>query len=255
MGSMNEQRFRILDGFTLKWIAIASMIIDHFGSIIMDGVLAPYRVDGVIYFTSDMPWFIRSAPMIKEVCEALGSVAFPIFCFLLVEGFLHTSNRLRYGLRIGLFALLSEIPFNLAHSNTIWHPSLQNVLFTLCVGVFTLYAIAWSQERLAARRAACVLSVIGITLAGAGLAFLIRSEYVFLGILCIVLLYVLRANRYWQLAGFAPLLIVSPWILLAVPPVTVYNGQRGHGSQYFFYVFYPVHFLVFTGIASLLAQR
>lgn len=249
------KRFRILDGFTLKWIAIVSMVIDHFGSIIMDGVLAPYRVDGAIYFTADMPWFIRSAPLIKMVCEALGSIAFPIFCFLLVEGFLHTQNRLRYGLRMGLFALISEIPFNLAHSQTVWHPSLQNVMFTLCIGILTPYAIAWAQERLSASRATSILSVIGITLAGAGLAFLVRGEYVFLGIACIVLLYMLRSNRYLQLAGFAPLLIVSPWILLAVPPVAAYNGQRGHGSQYFFYVFYPAHFLVFTGIASLLAQR
>lgn len=252
---MDTQRFRILDGFTLKWIAIVSMVIDHFGGIIMDGVLAPYRVDGAVYFTADMPWFIRNTPMIKTVCEALGSIAFPIFCFLLVEGFLHTRNRLQYGLRMGLFALISEIPFNLAHSGHIWHPALQNVMFTLCIGIFTLYAIAWAQERLAARRALSVLSVIGITLAGAGLAYLVRSEYVFLGIVCIVLLYVLRSNRYGQLAGFAPLLAASPWILLAVPPICAYNGQRGHGSQYFFYVFYPAHFLLFAGVAALLAGR
>ena len=252
---MHTQRFRIFDGFALKWIAIASMVIDHFGSIVMDGVLAPYRVDGMIYFTADMPWFIRSAPMIKTVCEALGSVAFPIFCFLLVEGFVHTRNRLKYGLRMGLFALISEIPYNLAHSQTVWHPALQNVLFTLCIGIFTLYAIAWTQEKLSMRRAASILSVIGVTLAGAGLAFLVRGEYVFLGIFCIVLLYVLRENRYWQLAGFAPLLIVSPWILLAVPPVAAYNGQRGRGSRYFFYVFYSAHFLAFAGIAQLLARR
>lgn len=252
---MNTQRFRILDGFTLKWIAIVSMVIDHFGSIVMDGVLAPYRVDGMICFTPDMPWLIRSAPAIKSVCEALGSIAFPIFCFLLVEGFLHTRSRLQYGLRMGLFALISEIPYNLAHSQSVWHPSLQNVMFTLCIGIFTLYAIAWAQERLAARRTASILSVIGIALAGAGLAFLIRSEYVFLGIACMVLLYVLRSNHYWQLAGFAPLLIASPWILLAVPPIAAYNGARGRGPQYFFYVFYPAHFLALAGVAELLARR
>lgn len=252
---MNIERFRILEGFTLKWIAIVSMVIDHFGSIVMDGVLAPYRIDGLIWFTADMPFFIRSAPTIKTVCEAFGSIAFPIFCFLLVEGFLHTRSRLKYGLRMGLFALVSEIPFNLAHKQSVFYPNLQNVMFTLCIGIFTLYAIAWVQERFAARRALSILSVIGVTLAGAGLAYLVRSEYVFLGILCIVLLYVLRSNRYWQLAGFAPLLIVSPWILLALPAVTAYNGQRGRGSQYFFYVFYPAHFLVFAGMAELLSKR
>ncbi len=253
---MNMQRFRILDGFTLKWIAIISMVIDHFGSIILDGALAPYMVDGTVCFTADMPAFIRSIPTIKIVCDALGRIAFPIFCFLLVEGFLHTRNPLKYGLRMGLFALISEIPFNLAHGGSIWYPGLQNVMFTLCIGVFTLYAISWAQQKLASRRALSILSVIGIGLVGASLAYLVRSEYVFLGIACTVLLYVLRSYPYLQPASFLPLtIVVSPWVLLAVPLVLAYNGQRGRGSQYFFYVFYPAHFLLFAGIATLLAGR
>lgn len=251
-------RFRVLDGFTLKWIAVISMAIDHFGSIVMDGVLAPYRVNGAIRFTADMRFFIRSAPMIKQVCEALGSVAFPIFCFLLVEGFLHTRDRVRYGLRMGVFAIFSEVPFNLAHNGTIFYPGLQNVMCTLCIGIFLLLlidAIDQNRSRFSQPKIAVPALKAVSVLAAMGLSYLIRSEYVFLGILTIALLYLLRKNRYWQLLGFAPLLVASPWILLALPAVALYSGRRGRGSKYFFYVFYPAHFLLFAGIAYLLAQR
>lgn len=252
---MERRTFRVLNGFALKRIAIVSMAIDHFGSIIMDGALAPYRVDGAIAFTKDMPLFIRNAPLVKAVCEALGSVAFPIFCFLLVEGFLHTHSRLRYCLRLGLFALLSEIPFDLAHSGRIFSLSLQNVLFTLLIGIGALCAIAWIEERLADRRLPRIFATAGVALTDTNVAFLIRSEYVFLGVFCIVLLYLLRKNRYLQLAALLPLCVASPWIALAAPPIVAYNGQRGRGLQSFFYIFYPAHFLLFAGIAYLLAQR
>ena len=88
-----------------------------------------------------------------------------------------------------------------------------------------------------------------------GLAYLIRSEYVFLGVLSICLLYLLRDQGRLRLLGFAPLLIVSPWILLALPPAMLYNGQRGKGMKYFFYVFYPAHLLAFAAIAWLLSNR
>ena len=249
------RRFQVFSGFALKWIAIVSMVIDHFGSIVLDGVLAPYWTDGQIAFTADMPLLIRSVPMMKTVCDALGSAAFPIFCFLLVEGFLHTHSRLQYGLRMGLFALISELPFNLAHRQTLLYPGLQNVLFTLCIGIFTLCAMAWAEKKLTGRKALLALSLAGVILSGASVAYLIRSEYVFLGIFCIAALYLLRKNRWVQLLGFCPLLIASPWILLALPPVAAYNGQRGRGTKYFFYVFYPAHFLLFYGVARLLARR
>ena len=69
-------------------------------------------------------------------------------------------------------------------------------------------------------------------------------------VLAAVLLYLLRDKGYLRAAGLAPLLVVSPWVLLAVPPILLYNGERGRGSKWFFYVFYPVHFLVFAALAA-----
>lgn len=83
-----------------------------------------------------------------------------------------------------------------------------------------------------------------------GIAFLVRGEYVFLGVLSAVLVYLLRDRGKLRTVGLVPLLVVSPWVLLAVPPILLYNGKRGKGSKWFFYVFYPAHFLVFAAMAS-----
>ena len=74
----------------------------------------------------------------------------------------------------------------------------------------------------------------------------------FLGVLAAVLVYLLRDRGRLRVLGLAPLLIVSPWTALAVPVLLLYNGQRGKGNKWFFYVFYPVHFLVFAALAAVI---
>ena len=239
-----------LTGFGLKRVAVVSMVIDHVGSLLLRAMLAPYKTGEILTVNGDSPaqlWRIMQA---KEVCEILGSIAFPVFCFLMVEGFLHTRDRVKYGLRMGLFALLSEIPFDLAHFQSPFSPRLQNVMFTLTVGIYTLLAIRWAEERWREVPTLRWAAVTALTVAGMALALLVRGEYVFLGVLAAVLLYLLRDKGYLRAAGLAPLLVVSPWVLLAVPPIPLYNGERGRGSKWFFYVFYPVHFLVFAALAA-----
>lgn len=250
----NSGKYQQLTGFGLKWIAIVSMVIDHIGSIVIDGLLAPYYHDGLIYFTADMPWLVQNSFAIKNVCEVLGSVAIPIFCFLIAEGFVHSRDQRKYGLRLLAFALISELPYNLAHYQQLFNPALQNVMFTLGVGVFTLLALKWLARRYQGRgRLLTGLSVLAV-LAGCGLAFLVRGEYVFLGVLAICGFYLLRQRGWQRLLALAPLLVASPWVLLAAPALAAYNGQRGRGSKYFFYIFYPAHFLVLAAIAWLLAN-
>lgn len=254
MESITEKT-KLLDGFMLKRIAIISMLVDHFGSIIMDGVLSPYTVNGCISFTEDMPYIVLQAFSIKNICEIIGSIAFPLFCFLLAEGFLKTRNRLKYGTRVGIFALVSEIPFNLAHYQSLFEPKLQNVMFTLSIAIFTLILISKIEEKYRDKKITRWSLVTLATIIGMAVAFLLRGEYVFLGVLAVVLFYLLRANEYTRLLGACPLLIVSPWILLSLIPIYLYNGQRGRGYKYFFYVFYPTHFIVFAVIAYILSIR
>ena len=238
-----------LTSFGLKRVAVISMVIDHIGSLLLWAMLEPYKINGTLVVNRESPTMLWQIMQAKEVCEVLGSIAFPIFCFLMVESFLHTRDQAKYGLRLGLFALLSEIPFDLAHFQNLFSLRLQNVMFTLTVSAFTLLILSRAEEKWRDTPSVRWTAAAAITMAGMALAFLIRGEYVFLGVLSAALVYLLRDKGRLRIAGLAPLLVVSPWVLLAVPFLLLYNGERGTGSKWFFYVFYPAHFLVFSALA------
>lgn len=248
---MEEKHFG-LTSFALKRIAVISMVIDHIDSFLLSAILRSYMVNGTLSVTAETAGQVQTIFLLKSICNALGRIAFPLFCFLMVEGFLHTRDQYRYGLRMGAFALLSEIPFNLAHYHAIFAPQLQNVMFTLTVSIFTLLYITKAEEEWDDGPGRYV-AVFLIALAGAGTAFFLRGEYVFLGVAAAVLFYLLREKGLFRLLGLLPLLIVSPWILLAAPLILSYSRERGTGSKWFFYIFYPVHFLAFAGLALLFA--
>ena len=241
-----------LSSFGLKRVAMASMVIDHIGSFLLRAMMDPYRVDGMLVVNQESPSSLRWLMLGQEICDILGAAAFPIFCFLVAEGFLHTRDRLRYGRQMLWFALLSEIPYNLAHYQTGFSLRLQNVMFTLACAILTLLLISKAEERWAEQKAMRWGMTVAAVAAGMVMAFLIRGEYVFLGPLAAALVYLLRNRGRLRIAGLAPLLIVSPWTVLAVPFLLCYNGQRGKGSKWFFYLFYPAHFLVFAALAAVI---
>ena len=214
----------ILTSFGLKRVAMVSMVIDHIGSFLLGAMLVPYMAGGTLTVNGDSPAALWQIVKGQELCHILGRMAFPIFCFLVVEGFLHTRDRVGY----------------------------QNVMFTFTVAIFTLLAITKAEERWAEKGGVRMAAIAAITAAGMGAALLVRGEYVFLGVLAAVLVYLLQDRGRLRVLGLAPLLIVSPWTALAVPVLLLYNGQRGTGNKWFFYVFYPVHFLVFAALAAVI---
>ena len=113
-----------LSGSTLKLIAIITMLIDHIGAAVIARLLIAGQGSEMLY-------------KIYYAMRAVGRVAFPIFCFLLVEGFFYTGSRKKYALRLFGFALLSEIPFDLAFSGKILEFGYQNVFFTLLIGLLS----------------------------------------------------------------------------------------------------------------------
>ena len=140
-----------ITGSTLKIIAIISMFIDHFGASIVEfylyNILQPNgteyskalicsRVPGLWMEWMGDPEKVQNLDI---TIRSIGRLAFPIFCFLLVEGFLHTHNMKKYLVRLGIFALVSDLPFDMAFFGeiTIKH---QNVFFTLFIAVFALLA-------------------------------------------------------------------------------------------------------------------
>ncbi len=140
-----------ITGSTLKIIAIISMFIDHFGAAIVEfyqyRILTPYDAEYCkALICSKAPWLWmdwmgdpKKVQSLDMTLRSIGRLAFPIFCFLLVEGFLHTHNMKKYLLRLGLFALFSEVIFDFAFLGQIYFKH-QNVFFTLFIGVLALIA-------------------------------------------------------------------------------------------------------------------
>lgn len=200
-----------------------------------------------------------------------GRLAFPIFAFQISEGFSHTSDRKRYAKRLLLFALISEIPFDLLYGSTVFYPFHQNVLFTLLLGLLAVSTIDRARQ---ARTAGAALQAALVLLGTLLLAVVGMVDYGWRGVLTIVAFYALRdfsGARLAQLAamvllnivGFQGLLIplfgwdfpTQGFAVLALLPIWLYNGQSGRKSralQYGFYAFYPAHMLILYLLFSLL---
>lgn len=222
-----------LSGSTLKLIAIITMLIDHIGA-------------GII---EQMPGFFTNTTLYwtDTILRLIGRIAFPIFCFLLVEGFLHTSNMKKYASRLFLFALISEVPFDLAFKRQIFETSSQNVFFTLFIGLLTLIAIKHFEKNK-------VLIVISV-FAGILAAQLLSTDYKGLGIVFILLLYVFRKNMKIRNIVCSLVILTNLFEItapLAFIPISLYNGERGFKMKYFFYVFYPAHLLLLYAIAQVI---
>lgn len=187
----------------------------------------------------------------EHLFRYVGRLAFPIFCFLLVEGFIHTRNVWKYMGRLGLFALLSEIPYDLAFHKSFWAPEKQNVFFTLCIGLGMLCIL--NKERESVVKA-------GVVILAMWAAELLRTDYGFLGVLLIEIFWLARKHRLaggilaagWNFLWQNPLQYAGA---LAVIPIAAYNGKKGRSMKYFFYLFYPTHLLILYLIAENFAKR
>lgn len=128
---------------------MVSMLCDHANFLVIRrGVFAPdTAADGSILIPADAPAGILLAQRVYGIFEILGHIGFPIFIFLLTEGFLHTRSRKRYLLTLAAFAVLTEPVFDLAHYGVFWNPTLQNVFFTLTVSAALLWALDGIERR------------------------------------------------------------------------------------------------------------
>lgn len=202
-----------LNGCALKCIAMSSMLIDHVGA--------------VLY-----PQYI--------VLRMIGRLAFPIYCFLLVEGAMHTRDIHKYEIRLLTFAVISEVPFDLAFYGRIrWEN--QNVFFTLFLGVLAIDLLQNSIHKLNA-----ILILILMIIA----AEIMHTDYGGAGIIFIVCYYLLYQKKIMkQIMFLAENLVlygvgVQTYASFAALPMLLYNGRKGPSLKYFFYIFYPAHLLI-----------
>lgn len=234
-----------ITGSTLKWIAIFTMLIDHIGAVVLGRLLS--QDNG--YMLSGGAWDSSTLAVIYSVLRTVGRLAFPIFCFLLVEGFHYTHDKKKYAIRLGVFALVSEIPFDLAFNNHFLEFSSQNVFFTLFIGLLTMICYEKIEENQKWGYTLKMLLCTGCVGAGMGIAYLIRCDYSFYGVFCIMMLYLFQRKKIYQtIAGMVTFSVsLFPSEIPAVFAfllIWFYNGRRGKQMKYFFYLFYPIHLLI-----------
>ena len=175
------------------------------------------------------------------IMRGIGRIAFPIFCFLLTEGYIHTRDIRKYLLRLFIFAIISEVFFDMPFYNTYFDIKHQNVFITLFLGLLAIYSDIVS-----------ILLFLAICVA----AYFIRCDYGVGGILIIMTIFRFR-DRLWLCALICALIIwllygpLEFFALLAFVPIALYNGKKGPGSlKYAFYAYYPLHLLVIRLIAD-----
>ena len=151
-----------LSGFALKYIAMVSMLCDHANMLVIRrGFFAPFRgEDGSTLIPQNAPAWLGAVQGVYRVFDVLGHLAFPLYVFLLAEGFTHTRDRKRYFLTLLAFALISEPVFNLAHYEQWTGPALQNVLFTLSLSCLELFVLARIESDAAERGKRIALYVL-----------------------------------------------------------------------------------------------
>ena len=208
----------------LKIIALTSMIIDHYGAIFQNGV---------------------------DIYRIIGRLAFPIYAFLLVEGYTHTRNVKKYAIRLLLFAIISEVPFDLAFYNRIGFIH-QNIFFTLFIGVILMYLLDNKEKKYN-------FNSNLIIIAAGFVAMISNVDYNFIGIIYILIFYYtkdfdkLKRLKYASVSLFVTNLLTfgfgQQYAILALPLIYFYNGKLGPNNKFlqiFFYIAYPLHLLIFN---------
>lgn len=241
-----NRKWKGISGSTLKMIAVITMLIDHIGA----GVLGRYLVLSWSQTGHSEVMNIDlgdSLQLVYLIMRCIGRLAFPIFCFLLVEGFEHTGNVSKYALRLAAFCIISEVPFDLLFSGTPLEFGYQNVFFTLLIGLLVMWGYRYCEQSIGN---AIVRTLGYILLLGGGMALaeFLQTDYGAAGVMCILVLYIFRKTRTFQLlTGFVAFVWQGPMeapAVLAFALLGFYNGTRGRKMKYFFYIFYPAHLLI-----------
>lgn len=213
----------------------------------------------------------------NEWLTCVGRLAFPIFAFLAVEGYFHTHSLKQYVGRLAVFAVISEVPFNLIMASSPIYPFHQNVLWTLLIGILLIHlnekakgtGVLWKR----------ILAGAGTVALGFVLGLVLMTDYHYAGIFTILVFYFFRGRSWWcrlgqlLLLAYINLEIIGGYTypltlfggtfdfpqqglaLLALIPIWLYRGKQGPHSkvlQYTYYAFYPVHLLVLWLVFSAL---
>ena len=221
------RKYQILDGTMLKIIAMISMVFDHVGDMFFPG----------------MTWM-----------RAIGRLAMPLFSFCIAEGYAHTRDRNRYLLRMGIFALVSEVPFDLAFEGKVGLDH-QNIMLTFFISILALklFDRIRGEKNPESGRFSVGRILLGMLAVGAMavLALLVRADYSLFAVITVFLFYFLSNMHHLVRSGVGVAFLALTRTMsfysatgLSFIPLALYNGKKGKGLKWLFYAFYPGHLLV-----------
>ena len=229
---------KCLSNFDLKLIAIITMTIDHIGVVF-----------GTVFYN-----FLR----------AVGRLSFPIFAFLLTEGYVHTKSFSKYFLRLLVLALISEVIYDYVFFGSFIYRGANNIFFTLALGLLTLFLLDKSKglikryfkdkvDLFIILPITYLLIIVIMGLMGEFLNF----SYGMLGILVISFFYLFKNNFFLIVISISlsTLIIGEPmqyFSLFSLILIYFYNKKLGKKCKIFFYLYYPLHILVLGLIKMLL---
>lgn len=228
------EKIKCLTSFELKVIALITMTLDHIGAVL----LPQYG-------------FLR----------IIGRIAFPIYAFLIVEGLFYTKDLKKYIIRLFVFALISEIFFDMAFYDRFIYKGHQNVFFTLFIGLITVYFTDLIRKKMydddkKPKYLFGILIVI-VFIIGIFSADLLRTDYAFYGIFMIYCFYMFRFNFFSQVISVCYIngfLMggTQTYALLAMPFIYLYNQKPGkYKLKWLFYLYYPTHLMILFFISKL----
>jgi len=241
-------KFSGLTHGSLHILAMLLMLCDHLGAVVF----------------ADKRWL-----------RYIGRLSFPIFCFLLVEGFYHTHDRKRYLLRLGFFGLISEIPFDMGLIGYATFKA-QNVMWTFLLGLTCLIILDEIKTNCKFKKMTKVILSLGGVLLFCIWADICKTDYAAAGILQIVLFYYLRLQedkwdwvrvllqvfglylvnsvvlgglyKTYDIFGLTIKIHIQDYAIFGLLFIWLYNGQKGCNGKWFkwfCYLFYPGHLLMF----------
>ena len=221
-----------MSSFALHIIAMIFMLCDHMWATILD----------------------------YEWLTCIGRIAFPIFAFLITEGYIHTSNINKYIKRMVIFAIITEIPFNLMVSASPIYPFHQNVLWTFVISLLTLKYLNFDNTK-------NIFKSIIIIILAIIIATITMCDYFGAGVMMVVGFYIFRKSKLLQLlmmiyvnmiliqgysypidiAGYTYYFPQQGFAVLSLIFIWLYNGKQGYHAKWFkifCYAFYPLHMLI-----------
>lgn len=268
---------KCITSFDLKMMALVTMFIDHLGGMVLKPLIEA-ALSATQGGQMGGPLSAHLLTWISERQEAMvylyyimrmiGRCAFPIYCFLIVEGFLHTRSVKKYMLRLAIFAVATEMFLDLGSQGVLLNFDASNVFFTLLAGLAVIalaayiepYCRTWSEKT--GKKLVFGVTYLGLILLALVpvciAVYFLHSDYSFFGVLTITVMYLFRKNRLLSYAmGLITLIclntsVVTVFAFIVLIPLALYNGEKGKSAKYFFYAFYPLHIAALAVISDIL---